>query len=510
MILHILKKDVRHLWGPIALTLVLLAVLAREDRWRMDWMPGLNEGWLNLLLPLAWATLTALVIQEEALTGDRQFWITRPYRRGKLLAAKALFLLLCIHAPAMIADGYIVAGRGFSPLKYLPQLLTKQMLLAGALVLPAAALAALTRNLVQFLLGAIAIPVGVLFFASSMRAPFSRPSEQHTREALAIIAIGTVGGVVLLLRYLARRPVLSRALAAAGALVGAAILIFAPPEFSAVARAALSHPPGSPVIRLVQRDSDVDLQSSWYMPNMVTAALPITIESIPDGSRIRVEPLTLTVLAAASDRYAMPARIPYRPFEKIPVMAYFQALEGRKPWLMLRLDRAVYARLESSPVRVYGRAMVSFYRRGETTWMPVGSTESAPEVGRCTAMEIEDYSGGGLKVVCESPAGVPRFTAVRLTSQADGREWRGRWLGDASVSVPGPRQAWLSPVERQDAFFRASERDWKAPGGQWLIPRTLIGSLKIGVTPDIDTGYAVVDYDLTDVPLSRFVLPPRQ
>src|SRR5215471_7998916 len=96
MILHIFKKDIRHLWPAVALSLVLLAILSHEDRWRMDRTPGLSEGWLNILLPLAWAVLIALVIHEEPLGDDREFWITRPYRRGTLLGAKALFLIACI------------------------------------------------------------------------------------------------------------------------------------------------------------------------------------------------------------------------------------------------------------------------------------------------------------------------------------------------------------------------------------------------------------------------------
>ena len=81
LILHILRKDARRLWLPVLASLALLGVLAHEDRWRSDFSPGQVEGWLNLVLPLAWAVIVALVIHEEALTGDREFWLTRPYGR---------------------------------------------------------------------------------------------------------------------------------------------------------------------------------------------------------------------------------------------------------------------------------------------------------------------------------------------------------------------------------------------------------------------------------------------
>ena len=64
MLLHTLRKDVRRLWPAALLSLVLLAMLTRADRWRFDTMIGSTEGWLNLVLPLAWACLIALSVLE--------------------------------------------------------------------------------------------------------------------------------------------------------------------------------------------------------------------------------------------------------------------------------------------------------------------------------------------------------------------------------------------------------------------------------------------------------------
>src|SRR5262249_49990540 len=190
MILHIFKKDFRHLWPAVLLTLVLLATVSHDDRWRMDLMSGLDEGWLNILLPLTWTVLIALVIHEELLGDDREFWVTRPYGRRTLLAAKALFLIVCIHIPVLLADAYIVAGRGFSLLRYFPQLLTNQLLIAALVVLPAAAIAVLTRKLATFLLAAIGFPAAVLFVNSSLRPAFYRAPDQETRVGLTIAVTG--------------------------------------------------------------------------------------------------------------------------------------------------------------------------------------------------------------------------------------------------------------------------------------------------------------------------------
>ena len=97
LMLHIFRKDARRFWWEIAVTLGLLASVARMDATRVGFIPGAMEGWLNLILPAVWAYLIALVIHDEALVGNRQFWLTRPYPWPALLAAKALFVLVFIH-----------------------------------------------------------------------------------------------------------------------------------------------------------------------------------------------------------------------------------------------------------------------------------------------------------------------------------------------------------------------------------------------------------------------------
>ena len=69
----------------------MLACLALLDSWRYDFESGLPETVLNLILPLVWGVLIALAVQLDPLTSDTAFWLTRPYRRPALLAAKILF-----------------------------------------------------------------------------------------------------------------------------------------------------------------------------------------------------------------------------------------------------------------------------------------------------------------------------------------------------------------------------------------------------------------------------------
>jgi hypothetical protein len=62
----------------------------------------------------------------------------------------------------------ILAARGFRPSAYLPALFWKQFLLIVALTLPAVALAALVRNVAQFMLAAIAAGAVAVFVSGGL------------------------------------------------------------------------------------------------------------------------------------------------------------------------------------------------------------------------------------------------------------------------------------------------------------------------------------------------------
>ena len=113
--LHIFKKDVRQLWFEIAIALIVTAAFAFIGARRGFWLddPGANRSvaWsmVQLMLPLAWWILIARVVYGEILPGDRQFWITRPYRWTSLLGAKLLFIGVFVNLPLLAADVIILA-----------------------------------------------------------------------------------------------------------------------------------------------------------------------------------------------------------------------------------------------------------------------------------------------------------------------------------------------------------------------------------------------------------------
>ena len=156
--IHIFRKDARHCWPFVAAVMALTAVHA----WQASVDTPLPENYrlytsdslIALLMVLAWWLVIGAAVHGESLTGDRQFWTTRPYSWRSLLAAKLLFFAVFLALPLFISDCVILAASGFNPLELISGLLRRQCWFLGFLVLPflVAALTRATRELVLALL----------------------------------------------------------------------------------------------------------------------------------------------------------------------------------------------------------------------------------------------------------------------------------------------------------------------------------------------------------------------
>src|SRR5580704_17442657 len=163
-VFHIFQKDARHFWLEIAVSIVLLAVYTWNELYSWTAPEGLSNGFVGflkslpaILIVLCWWFIIARVVQDEALVGDRQFWITRPYEWKKLLAAKILFAAVFINLPLLIVQLILLVKAGFNPASHLLDLLFVQVLLAAFLLLPLAAVATVTSSVVQMGLDSLII-----------------------------------------------------------------------------------------------------------------------------------------------------------------------------------------------------------------------------------------------------------------------------------------------------------------------------------------------------------------
>src|SRR5260370_3597903 len=228
--LHIFKKDVRHLWFEIAVVITVVAAFtftgARRAQWLADPVTNRIAPWtlVMILLPLAWWTLIARVIHDEALPGDSQFWITRPYSWKSLLGAKALFILAFINIPMLLDDGVIVRAYGLPLGAEMRGLLWSQVLIAIVFILPIAALSALTTGFVQLIFAVLTpcvIALGVAIIAPEVVLGGFLGGSDWVKTYYAFLVISVAASAILAWQYSTRRTDAARSLAvAAGILAG--------------------------------------------------------------------------------------------------------------------------------------------------------------------------------------------------------------------------------------------------------------------------------------------------
>ncbi len=484
-ILVILKKDVRRLWWQIAAAAAMSATVGWMDARRAVAQPGIVEGLLNMMIPLAWACLIAQAVHQEPLVGDREFWMTRPYRWPRLLAAKALFAALFVHVPSFLTDAAILAARGYNPIKALPQLLVKQLLLAEGLTLPAMTLAALVSNLTQFVIG---VPLLFATLTAALGCPRTFPFHEIpyavAHLAIAFLALAAVS--IALLQYRVRRTRLARILAvstlvAAGLLAtlaaGQRMFTLTVAESPANIHAAMTLGPPDP--------------RSVHAPfgRRVFTTLPFRFSGLPASERAWMVSLSMDIAGATGVRYH------YAP----PMRADFDVgiglIQHGSTSLFLGLNHAAYDRIKDSRVTISGTAGFLVYESGREVRLPAGSTAEVTEWMHCSSnLDARRYGDGELNVFCDSPSRGGVLADIRVYEMSKGGLRAERAAFGANTS-PSPLVAWLSPLQRRQLIFLVPSSYWT---GDSLAERP------ISIVPERLAGYSTVSFRVSDIDLREY------
>lgn len=292
--LHIFKKDVRYLrWEIIVLQLVLVLWMSTET-WHAVSFPDI---WAPpLLLVCMWALFCARLIQAEAIPGDRQFWITRPYDWRSLLAAKMLFIAAFVSAPFLFAEAATLGLTGFSIAKSIPALLCSVAFVTIVPILLFCALASLTRGLVQWTL-CVFLPVGGL---TTLNDVVNRNAigSQWIGYSVMIAVLAPVCAAVLLWQY-KRRQTLASGVAMGAGMV--AVVLITNDLHSADLQLRLLKPKVDPSpIQLAlhpvsRRAPRAPGDLTWTTTHdWVWLAFPIDVSGLPEGTdvfsdRVRID-----------------------------------------------------------------------------------------------------------------------------------------------------------------------------------------------------------------------------
>jgi|GEM_PF-5446379 len=168
LISHQFKTDLRHfrwqilpLWIAFAVGPLVLVMNLTPDGFSL-------VSSLAMLWQIIGGTfLTVSVIQADALVGTSAPWLTRPIRRRHLFWAKTLFLITLILLPRLIFQSIAWLGRGYSAHLILCAA-GESMLYGSTVVLSAAVLAALTRNLTRFFIALGIMAGGIFLWAAAV------------------------------------------------------------------------------------------------------------------------------------------------------------------------------------------------------------------------------------------------------------------------------------------------------------------------------------------------------
>ena len=352
LILHIFRKDARHLYPEIAITLVFTVAFAWVAP--VQWLDGSYGGvlfargiasvlapLLRVFLPVIWLVLITRLVQDESLVGDKQFWVTRPYTWPTLLAAKIMFLLVFLYLPLILMQIYLLHHAGLNVRAALPDLLLYQLRLTVIYFLPVFAIATVTatfaRQFVTVLAG--------LAYLGLVSAAWSTLLNNRIYALDIHIVITVLAAMILLtvvlLQYARRRTLISRLV-----LIGLPILL---------AIVAL----GASAKMLVEREypvamnkyvTGVDLNPLKQQPTSgvpytdggeVRLNLPILLRGVPSGTGLDWKGVSMSLAAKDGFHWSLP----------------YSALGGsttvsNTSFWEVRLPVAVFERIMNTPVNV--------------------------------------------------------------------------------------------------------------------------------------------------------------
>ncbi len=454
--LHIFKKDVRHLWFEIVLTLLIAAAFTftgvRRARWLMD--PGANQGvaWqlVMFLMPLAWWTLIARVIHSEALPGDRQFWLTRPYAWKSLLGAKAIFIVVFVNIPLLVADALIIRAYGFSLTAELPGLLWSQVLLTTVVVLPTAALSAVTTGFVQLLVTSLVVYVAVL--AWNIAAPEAAVGDtwralEWVKSTYAIVVITVAALAIVAWQYARRRTGITRSLAAAASVLVGLGIAFLPWAAAFGIQSRLSRQRVDPSSVRVGFDSARKWAARALIDkdDRVRIDVPLQITGVPAGMEAKFDGLIVTIETPDGPAW----RADQHPWSNV-------TSTGQAVSLLTVVDGSFYRKVKNAPVKLRGSLYLTLYGNRRTAAVPFNDRPvSVPGAGLCSASR--DAARQNYFLLCSSAfRAQPDIVSIRFVELGKATYQEARHYGGSprqAISYsPFPADLSISPVSQYFAY----------------------------------------------------------
>lgn len=237
---HIVRKDLRRMGPTAAVWLALVVGVALIVRLTEipnevalggdvhSWMNSMRllQGCLAGASGVLAVLLVAQLVQEDGPIGTEAMWLTRPIGSGRLLAAKLLGAAVMLIAAPLAVMWPIWLASGFSPAE-LAAATVSVAIGQGAMMVFAGSVAAMARDLAQFVFGLVGLTLLVVMRAAF---PMDRGVALDVLESRMVILQTLVPVVVVAaggFQYFTRKTQWTRAILGGGlALVVAGSLVW--------------------------------------------------------------------------------------------------------------------------------------------------------------------------------------------------------------------------------------------------------------------------------------------
>jgi hypothetical protein len=511
-VLHIFKKDARHLWPEIVISLALTAAFVRVSFGGVSNFNGGNSSnllplfraVLGALVPVGWWVLAARVIHDESLVGESQFWVTRPYQWQELLAAKALFLAVFLYLPIFIAQVVLLQAAGLHPFAHLPGLFYNLVLLTGVLVLPIAAIATVTSNfarLVLTLLGAVAY-LGLIIWALTFVHPpdqFSLPNSYEGKLTFSLFFL--VSLLVIVLQYATRRTWRSRWI-----LLGLPFLVIACSvawPIQTIVRHLYPPLAGAepPPVQLTF-DPDPDRQSSVnpsHERTRIDLYLPLTVSGISSDSAIQNQGAQVSIESPNGLRW----------HSKWQNVSKYYRPDTSRSFIDIPIDEKFLDHVKSTPVTVTLTFALVHLHAGTPVTSQTADQDFPLAGGICSFPNVDSsypecrfaLTGPELAFVTarwtDGPCSLTAPSAVPGTLATT-------WVGTID---PSPAEFGVDPIKMKPLIFpyHPATRD-----PNFICPGTPITVTPYSVIRRLQTNLAVPNLDLAKYTVDRLDGPARR
>ena len=539
-VLGIFRKDARQLRVEIALSLAIAAALV----WviPMQWNGPVETLWgaanhrmlelemmtraLSVLLVISWMLLIVRAVHAEALVGDRQFWVTRPYEWKSLLAAKALFVGAFVMLPLVLMQCAVLLRAGLNPLASLGGLAFDLLLVAGILIAPMMAVAAVTSDFVKMALSLVAVVLLLVgrVYAVTMHRSYTVPTwllgrwlllgnlllpntgepgaGRHPQLTIALLLLA-VSGAALLVQYARRRTAVAR-----GILLAPAAVLLVSVLVAAAHASGTANQFADPVYAALPAGETAPVELTYVpeaqmVPKMKT--LYVSRGEDPVGMWI-----LLRVSGLAADKAVFTGAYPRVTFTGADGFTWsvnsneFHAEKivptSRVVQAGFRMPKEVYDRLKAGPVTIRLQFALTELQATTQEQLPMpdaGEDVAVPGYGVCGREYTKQAT-----IDCRSAWKEPALTYATADWQdgpcAAGEtelKQAGGWAWEGMVDDRDPAEFGISPVMPTRFGFTRDENN--ATGGKRLCPGARITL----------TQYRMVRQVETETVIRGFVLP---